>query len=486
MNCLDVVKSPGLLNRPWFKFGLIPTTLVLLWVPSIIWIFRDKKIWAWDQSWFGSSSLNLSHTLLNLDFRGWLTTMINTTPAKPPLLPWSAQFLGLLEPIFRADQRVLLFINIVFVGLICYFSYKLIENITNSLVAAFSVAVLLSGSKLFVGLSHQFLAETAQCFAIVYFIHSLVSVRKKGEDSKFSSRISFVLSVNFILLSKANTLLLISPFLVFVPIRNLIKISLYVKEFKNETALIKFKAMSALMLSSLTILWYAFNYQQVANHFYLATKGLETYATGVTGLNQVGYWIRALLFNDSKIVFIFLITTAAMVIHFAKTLYTQNHKDKFSSKKFFQWETNGYLLTLSAATILNFVLVVAGNNSDPRFLTTLILFISLLTASIMSRCSKIATNVLAVMILSVACLTQLASLSVSGSNATAWYFEPMASGEKNLELRGVFDEVCGFESETKKVYINVELPDVNANTFTFYYELFYNNSNCVFYSHNYG
>ena len=63
---------------------LIAATIIgILLLPSVVWILSDRHLWWWDQSAYGSVTLDLWNTL---GIGPWLAAMVNALRAMPPML----------------------------------------------------------------------------------------------------------------------------------------------------------------------------------------------------------------------------------------------------------------------------------------------------------------------------------------------------------------------------------------------------------------
>jgi hypothetical protein len=59
--------------------------------PSVAWVLEDRRVWPWDQAWYGEVSTDLFYLLTHAP-HAWLSAMIGLMPSKPPLLCCLGQF----------------------------------------------------------------------------------------------------------------------------------------------------------------------------------------------------------------------------------------------------------------------------------------------------------------------------------------------------------------------------------------------------------
>ena len=71
------------LKRIAFPSGIC---LVLL-LPSLFWIAKDKAVWLWDQAWYGEVSVDLWYLLIHHP-KQWLAALHEAFAIKAPGIAW--------------------------------------------------------------------------------------------------------------------------------------------------------------------------------------------------------------------------------------------------------------------------------------------------------------------------------------------------------------------------------------------------------------
>src|SRR5436309_3305704 len=85
--------------------------VALLLGPSLIWIGRDRRVWPWDQAYYGMQALKIEHAFRDGPIT-WLWAFLDVPDARAPLLVWLAQ---VTQPLAGAmgTERAFLIVNIV-------------------------------------------------------------------------------------------------------------------------------------------------------------------------------------------------------------------------------------------------------------------------------------------------------------------------------------------------------------------------------------
>lgn len=174
----------------------------ILLAPSLIWIFEDRRVWPWDQAWYGEVSVDLWFWLGH-SVKRWVGEMADGLPTKAPGIVWLGQFFVPLRRIFGSTETALLFSILLtqFVMLVVLFMIGQRMAPQSRLIPWVGV-LFAGGSQLFVGLSHQFFVEPLQTLAVAWCFY--VALRSPDWPK---SRIALLLVSALILgaLAKADT-----------------------------------------------------------------------------------------------------------------------------------------------------------------------------------------------------------------------------------------------------------------------------------------
>jgi hypothetical protein len=149
---------------------------VLLLLPSLYWVVRDRSVWAFDQSWYGEVSVDLYYAFSN-DWGAWRKLMLGAFATKAPGIAWLGQFfIPLGKQIGSIDLALHLSV------LLCQFVTLLLVYKTGRAIcpdrgrlAPFAGCLLVGSAPMFVGMSHQYLTEPLQTMAVAWVVYIAVA-----------------------------------------------------------------------------------------------------------------------------------------------------------------------------------------------------------------------------------------------------------------------------------------------------------------------
>jgi hypothetical protein len=232
-------------------------------IPSLLWAMRDRRVWPWDQAWYGEVSVDLWYLLTHAPGR-WLQLMANGLSMKPPGAAWLGQFFVPLRAPFGSVEAALLFSTLLTQLAVLALIYRISVNLApRSRAIGFIAVAAAAGTQGFVGLSHQYMVEPLQCLAVAWTI--LIALRCT-EWPRARTLIHLASAMLLGMLAKAST-----PAYQLVPIAfTLIGLarSRQPWDFKAEwrrrpsTALI----FAFILSGAFGALWYLRNYAEVLRH----------------------------------------------------------------------------------------------------------------------------------------------------------------------------------------------------------------------------
>src|ERR1700740_3574313 len=86
------------------KSAVAPLVAIILLSPSVVWIFRDLRVWPWDQAYYAELTLKIHHAMENVPLAG-LKAFLTVPDSRPPLLPWLAQVATPLIRLVGSPER---------------------------------------------------------------------------------------------------------------------------------------------------------------------------------------------------------------------------------------------------------------------------------------------------------------------------------------------------------------------------------------------
>lgn len=150
-------------------------------IPILIWSLLDRRIWPWDQAWYGEESLNL-YIQITSSPPTYLNSILNLFGAKAPAIALLGQFAAPLSYILPTPESALL-VGLWMSGVLSLWAFnKSLNNLLitekNYLYAPAACIGLLS-SPMFIGLHQHFFVEAYQLLAvcITIYIYSTIKTR---------------------------------------------------------------------------------------------------------------------------------------------------------------------------------------------------------------------------------------------------------------------------------------------------------------------
>lgn len=161
---MDALSRRGEAVRRGVPWGLS----ALLLAPSALWVLRDRSVWSWDPAFYGMGTVDLWHALTTMPAR-WMGEMMHVFSAKAPAIAWTGQFfVPLGVPLGSVERALLASVLIAQLGTLLLI-FDIGRRVHPASVGPAALGTLFLGaSPLFVGLSHYYLVEPLQAFAIAY------------------------------------------------------------------------------------------------------------------------------------------------------------------------------------------------------------------------------------------------------------------------------------------------------------------------------
>jgi hypothetical protein len=425
---------------------------------SLIWIFRDERVWAWDQSLYARATLQLYYTLINSPIN-WFTQMMLTLGAQAPGIAWLGQFFVPLGDILGSTEKgLLLYISLIqFLVLILVFkSNKFLSNGKNliALMASLSVA----SAPLFVGLSHQYLVEPLQTLAVSWFIFIMSFSPKWGKKNVL---ISLMFAIPFAMLAKIS-----SPIYCFAP-AVVALIYDYLPPFlpktkNNEQTNIKDNLtylwiFFGLFLGIISFVWYIKNWSSLIKHIKLAASS-ELWGHKDTFLNKFNFWLTAFqksFFLEGIYILVLLVFIVGLVV----SMWSKN-------RKFSHFDLCSFSSFINIITVLSVFSFSA--NEDVRFLLPLLPHVSVLIAwSLFQLNGKIIT-IFVVVIFSIQLISvHLQSLGIIHFLNLPYVTTLEADPQKVINIEKLVQKTCSSNRITNS-FIGLDQDWLNGNTFNYF------------------
>jgi len=436
---------------------LVPFLLVS---PSLIWLALDRRVWPWDQAWYGEVSLNLFYTLTQDPVR-WLTEMQQAIGQKPPGITWLGQFFVPIGYLLGSIEVGLL-LSIVFTqALTLLMTYRAIYQLSGAQRGlALTGSVIMAAAPLFVGMSHQYFTEPLQTLAVAWFI-LIMSYAPKMNRLLLAGQLLAVTTVAM-LAKTTSPLFCLGPGLVVV--WYLFRPDAY-RPFsygwRNKSTLAALA--SGLLLSAATAVWFAQNFASALSHIFinLSRPHEEMYGLKDILLNLLNYWIGAV---QKSFFFPFILGLSLLIVIGGTVHYVKQRTPRLDH------------FTLSTAiALLQIYLVLTvcsfGDLRDPRYLLALLPYWVLLICWGLFWLNKPFLNGLVIAAFLgqwVLVYGQAFALIPPQSSLTRWLYPITLDARPAKMLQAIINQTCTEADRDRYNIIGVEIRWFNANSASFF------------------
>ena len=431
----------------------------VLLAPSIIWIAEDRRVWPWDQAWYGQVSADLFYWLIHSPVK-WLQTMSDGMDIKPPAIAWIGQFFVPLHKVFGTTEiSLLVFIltlQVIFLALVFKIGATLFPGV--KLVPAIGT-VLAGGGQLFAGLSRQYFVEPLQAVVVAW---SLLIAIKAESWSRPQLVLHIVANLTVGLLTKAST-----PAYCLFPLAYAVFIALRYPRAEAPAArnLGSFRASAAIVLVAAVLgaAWYVRHFSAVVQHVKDATSGDIGAQYGVAGsyAAKSAAWLRILnqSFFSPYLLWVSIATLAAAALF---GLHRRRLAPHFKS----------YHRRLMSVCVIQFLIIIAlcvvSSSVDARYMFGMLPYIAIL---FMFACARLPRWIL--LLLLALCGLQWASVSYASlsephffAEQSEWLFPPHRDPAQYNELARAVSLTS--EGPEHNNMIAVQEPWLNENSAAFF------------------
>jgi hypothetical protein len=334
---------------------------LILRIPSLV-------IIGGDQSQYAKAAIDLYQSWQNGPSAGW-SEMVASMKFKPPILPWTGQFLLPFRDIFGSADAALLYgmAALLLLSLLLFF-VSVLKFSPNEIAPAFYGTILAATAPLFQHLFHEYMVEPIQFFVVCWFLWILCNA-KTWDRSMVLAQLVWASSVT--LLSKSS-----SPAYVVVP--GLLA-SYYMfagsepsRRWNFHRLANGFTLASGLIAALATGAWYGKNYTAVKAHTIASSYGSMAAYWGKEDayFNTMVYWLGAIrdAFFPAPVLWLYLVVLLAGAIAF------------FSRRPFKVGIFDLCALVAIAQLVLLLFLFSFSSNRVTRYLLALLPYFALLGA----------------------------------------------------------------------------------------------------------
>lgn len=430
-------------------------------VPNMAWVVLDRRVWPWDQAWYGEVTADLYFRLGHAP-DSWFSGMLSLMPSKPPLLAWLGQAIVPLGVAAGSVDIILL----VFIVALQTASLALIWSACRAvaprnlpLVAA--ATLFAAAGPLFVGLTHQYLVEPLQILdTSASLLLALRAPRMSG------LRILALLSLLAVVGLAAKTTTFIYCGLFWV-----IALAYGVRAIRRRRWVPGDPAAwaalaSAILLGIVTGGWYLANMADMLAHIRAATSGADAELYGHSGtlLAKLPFWWDAAQIGffvgwDRWAIAFLPAAMAASAVVLPCGLWRRS------------WRLEDAVAFAASAHVVVTALLLAGQpNEETRFLVPLVPDLAVLLAwSVRAPALRPIGAVAALAFAIQFAMVAAQSLGWPISTATsAWLLPVKPDRSDRITLQGLMLASCPPSAMNRINVVGPEYPQLNANSMAFF------------------
>ena len=267
--------------------GVVIIAIALV-APSIVWIFRDLRVWSWDPAYYAEVALKIGRALHG-GLLNWLSAFLAVPDSRAPLLPWLAQATVPLIDVLGAERALLLTnlaAGLVSLGLI----YSAARRFGGSAAVGGLAMLAYAGTPGFVAFNHLFLVEAVQAMTVMGL--AWIALRADGLSWPRLAA-GTVFWVSLALLAKTTSAAYVAPFLLYIGIAR----AGLQRAQPAAKPIDFFLLFGAVLVAAVTLRWYELHWSAVTAHVKEATSGDVALFYGSDGpfLAKLQHWTLGLL-----------------------------------------------------------------------------------------------------------------------------------------------------------------------------------------------
>ncbi len=445
----------------WPYFALIPPICL-----NLYWAASDCSVWPWDQAWYGEVSVDLWYILVH-QFQAWPSAMVHAFGSKAPGLAWIGQCFVPIGEIFQSIEFGLLLFIILTQFATLVLTYHIgWELCPDSKLIPLAGCAFVASAPLFVGLSHQYVTEPLQLFAVTYFYWIAMRAQRLGS---WNILVHLMFATSLAMLAKAS-----SPLYCALPglIAAVYGLKSFISAPRDTMSHLAAKVplvCGGLMALGSTVIWYAVNFEHVRRFVKLASSSEFALDYGKEDIfvNKLLYWLSALrqsFFLPNVLLLLGFIVLMVVVVSCVR-IVDGKHLPRFHPCS---------LVVLAAALHLVVVLIVLSLNinEESRYLLPLlpslvIILISCISLA-QSRFLRVSFVFLVVLQFSSVHAQALGIGEIDYSRMSVWLKTFTRDKEPMIEMKRLIHLTSNTRTDYRYHICGVEYPWLNFNSLSFY------------------
>jgi hypothetical protein len=439
---------------------------VLLIFPSLIWGWRDRHLWLWDQAWYGEVAADLAFRLGH-DHKAWLAGMREFMPSKPPLLPWIGQLFTPLGLILGDMDFALLLVNLIAQAVTVAFVWRIArEAARNRPLIAVAAALFVASAPLFVGMSHQFLTEPLQTTIVAGSFFLAWAAPRIDSNRLVLCLLMAVVAGAAVKTTTPAYAGLAWSWIVWELRGRLLRNA----RWPALTAVDALLGTAVVVVAYFTLAWYVRNLPDVLGHIADATTSDVADAYGHRGafIEKFLFWSRAQATSFSLQPILLIAAAWLIGVAFVVRFVWRSEASAF--------EPAGRLATLALLAFLHIVaftsLLAAQVNEDTRFLAPLLPCCAILLTWGLAQVRSAALGAVAAGVVALVAFTQFAMVHleahglIARRTQSAWLLPVSVTRDQEVADDLVRD-TCPADYKWHSVVVGPERPTLNANSLAY-------------------
>jgi hypothetical protein len=457
-------KSVSLPSSFPLRAAALGALIAALMASSLLWILADRRVWPWDQAWYGEVALDLWYARHG-GLLAWASACLHAMGAKPPLLVWIGQFLVPFSHVTGDVEPALLLLNVAVAFATLVLIPVTLAGIGVGWCARTAAVLLCAGASLFIGMTHQFMVEMLQCLTVAA---ALLLAARARRMFRVRTASLIVIIASAAALTKASGLLFVAPFLACAAVAALFKKS---RDPHLATADL-ILGLAAPLCAALAVAWYLVNWNEMLAHVLSSTTGDGALLYGSPpAVAKLSFWSRALALAIAPGPWIGISVAVLSGWALARALV------EFPRASAQEWiaaaiDSSTLLAATITATTMAVVLVYSLQaNEETRLLAPLLPMLAVLLGWSLGRINQSWMSALVVLVL--AANAALGHLFAHGSNfldmaPSVWLTMVDRSGQDRSMLASVVAATCPLQAKWRYTIVGVEYPALNAHSAAFY------------------
>ena len=453
-----------LLDRPASAY----LAAAILLLPSVVWIFRDARVWPWDHAYYATLALQI-RSLLHDGVPAWLSAFLTVPDSRAPLLPWLAQAAIPLTRILGDPERALLLTNAATGAITLVLLYSATRRLGGTGIIALTAMLACAGASHFVAFNQQFLTEACQTMAVA----GLAWIALRAGDAAWPRLAAGTLFwVTLALLAKTTSAGYLLPLVFYIAI-----VCVASRRQRAGAALLDFFLLfGALVLAAIMIAWYAMHWSRIALHIREATTISDIvllYGSDRPLLPKFEFWSGALLQALSPfpwlaglVLIVVALALGTGVLRVARGRFTYLLRRAIESRLLFALCLAG---TIVAGLVASSVMIA----EDVRYLAPMVPLVVLLMAwGLVTLDRRWLTAGAAVLLAGNWIITHAVAQGLVSKPASAlWYLQPPQRDFAAMaRMARAVHETCDKNHPERVNVIGAELADFSAPSAWFYAE----------------